>query len=202
MVKCCLVNQTLIVTSMAAAVLLSGCTTHSSPSETIRLCDETGCSERPRDTATASYLDDHSDEKSNSILQLEQLAESNAQASYDLALRYFRGDGVTRNSYQALQWMRRAGEQGLLEAQKALGGYYLSGFEEMGSDPQEAEKWLSMAAAQGDKESEKRLAEATEAKKAEADDYQWRKTWREYYRGYWYRSYPYFGSWRYGTWYY
>src|SRR5690606_16264061 len=96
---------------------------------------------------------------------------------------------------QGRPWWPTGGPEG-------TGRLFLSGFEEMGSDPQEAEKWLSMAAAQGDQESAARLAEATEAKKSEAEDYRWRKHWREYYRGYWYRGYSYFGYWRQGYWYY
>jgi hypothetical protein len=35
--------------------------------------------------------------------------------------------------------MRKAGERGNLQAQKAFGGFYLFGLEEVGSDPQGAE---------------------------------------------------------------
>ena len=182
------------------ALLAGGCS--STSQQSARFCDDSGCSERPLSSVSADYLNKPAVVKSEEILKLEEAAASEPKAAYDLSLRYFRGDGVQRNSYQALQWMRKAGHGGLLEAQKALGGYYLSGFEEMGSDPQEAEKWLSMAAAQGDQESAARLAEATEAKKSEADDYRWRKHWREYYRGYWYRGYSYFGYWRQGYWHY
>ncbi|WP_375055595.1 tetratricopeptide repeat protein [Zobellella sp. DQSA1] len=186
---------------VGVAVTLSACATSTSK-ETLRFCDDTGCSERSSSSATADYLDEPPVVKSEQILKLEEAASSDPRAAYDLALRYFRGDGIQRNSYQALQWMRKAGESGLLHAQQALGGYYLSGLEEMGSDPQEAEKWLSMAAAQGDQESASLLAEAAEAKQREAGDYRWRQHWREYYRGYWYRGYSYFGYWRQGYWYY
>lgn len=129
------------------ALLAGGCS--STSQQSARFCDDSGCSERPL-SVSADYLNKPAVVKSEEILKLEEAAASEPKAAYDLSLRYFRGDGVQRNSYQALQWMRKAGHGGLLEAQKALGGYYLSGFEEMGSDPQEAEKWLSMAAAQGD----------------------------------------------------
>lgn len=183
------------------SLVLVGCSSSSSK-QTARFCDDSGCSERPLSSATADYLNKPAATKSEQIVQLEKAAETNPKASYDLALRYFRGDGVQRNSYQALQWMRKAGDSGLLEAQKALGGYYLSGLEEMGSDPQEASKWLSMAAAQGDQESEALLDEALERKRSEEEEYRWRQQWREYYRGYWYRGYPYLGYWTRGYWYY
>nr|MBO2510065.1 sel1 repeat family protein [Gammaproteobacteria bacterium] len=180
-------------------VLLIGC---SSSKQTARFCDTSGCSERPLTTASADYLRQLPASKSEQILQLEQAAASNPKAAYDLGLRYYRGDGVARNGYQALQWMRKAGDGGLLEAQKALGGFYLSGLEETGSDPQEAEKWLSLAAAQGDRESAELLEQAAEAKRTEVEDYRWRQHWRQYFRGYWYRGYPYLGHWAHGHWYY
>ncbi|MCK5437659.1 MAG: sel1 repeat family protein, partial [Desulfobulbaceae bacterium] len=86
------------------------------------------------------------------IPALEALAQQDPRAAYDLGLRFFRGDGVRQDSYQAIQWMRNAAERGDIDAQKALGRLYLTGLEEMGSDPQEAEKWLRIAAGRGDKE--------------------------------------------------
>lgn len=180
---------------------LGGCAGTAPTQETLRFCDQSGCSERPASSANAVYSN-NTVTKSAQVLSLEEAAANNAEAAYDLALHYFRGDGVQRDSYQALQWMRKAGDQGLLEAQKALGGYYLTGFEEMGSDPQEAEKWLSMAAAQGDEESAARLVEATEAKQAVVEDYKTRREWEKRYREFWYGGYPYLGRWHQGYWYY
>lgn len=193
-----LLKKSLILTSIT--LMVTACSSGSG--KTARFCDTSGCSERPTSSASADYLNTPATAKSEQILQLEKAAETEPKAAYDLALRYFRGDGVQRESYQALQWMRKAADGGLLEAQKALGGYYLSGLEEMGSDPQEAEKWLSMAAAQGDEESAALAQEAAEGKRSEAEDYRWRQQWREYYRDYWYRGYPYLGNWNRGYWYY
>lgn len=179
--------------------LLAACT---STQQSARFCDTSGCSEKPLSNVSADYLQQPVAGKSKQILQLEHLAQSNPKAAYDLALRYFRGEGVTRDSYQALQWMRKAGDAGLLEAQKALGGFYLSGLEEMGSDPQEAEKWFSMAAAQGDQESAALMNEASSKKTTEAQEYRWRQHWQQYYRNHWYHSYPYLGRWSHSYWYY
>ena len=183
------------------ATLLAGCASDA-PKQSARFCDDSGCSERPISSANADYLKRPASVKSEQILKLEQVATTDPRAAYDLALRYFRGDGVQRNSYQAIEWMRKAGYGGLLQAQKALGGYYLGGFEEMGSDPQEAEKWLSMAAAQGDQESAALLPRAAEAKRQEAENYRLREEWREYYRNYWYHTYTYFTYWQSDSWYY
>jgi len=93
--------------------------------------------------------------------------------------------------------MRDAGD---LEAQKALRRFYLTGLEEMGSDPQEAEKWLMIAAGRGDEESAKLLKEATAAKRSRQAWYEWRSHWRPIFYRYWYYGYPYRYHWRRGYW--
>ena len=113
---------------------------------TVRICDSSGCSDRPRDSA--SFQPEATDPVAEQrLLQLTEVARDDPRAAYDLGLRYFRGDGVRQDSYQALKWMRDAGERGVVPAQLALGRFYLMGLEEMGPDPAEAETWLSMAAA-------------------------------------------------------
>jgi hypothetical protein len=192
---------------MLAACALSACAqtppSSASPQSapTVRVCDDTGCSDRPRDAVSIETTDDDADHEAPGIARLRQLAETEPKAAYDLGLRYFRGDGVRQDSYQALVWMRKAGERGSLEAQKALGGFYLFGLEEMGADPQEAEKWLSMAAGRGDEASKKLLEQARAAKKSDQEDFKWRAHWRAVYRGYWYSGYPYHGVWHQTYWY-
>jgi len=133
---------------------------------------------------------------------LEALASEDPRAAYDLGLRLFRGDGVRQNSYQALQWMRRAAEGGDLEAQKAVGRFYLTGLEEMGPDPREAQKWLRMAASQGDRESEQLLEEANAARASEEEYDRWTGRWRPVFHRSWSHGYPYRWHWRDGRWYY
>jgi TPR repeat protein len=89
------------------------------------------------------------------------------EAQYNLALMLFRGDGVARQPYQALQWMRRAGRNGVLAAQKAVGRLYMTGLEEMGQDLQEAQAWLSLAAGRGDAEARRWLGQVQQALDAE-----------------------------------
>ena len=132
---------------------------------------------------------------------LQSLARKDPRAAYDLGLRLFRGDGVRQDSYQALQWMRDAAERGDLEAQKAVGRLYLTGLEEMGSDPREAEKWLGIAAGRGDEEAKKLLAEARILKRSEFEYRRWVDHWRGVFYGYWYNGYPYRAYWRHGYWY-
>lgn len=171
-------------------------------SDTIRICDDSGCSERPRNSATFDPTHDDNPEETRRLAGLADIARKDPRAAYDLALRYYRGDGVKRDSYQAIKWMREAGDRGVPDAWMALGRFYLSGVEEMGSDPAEAEKWLSLAAARGDKEAEKLLAEARTAKKTEQELYQWREFHRKNWLGWWASGYPYHWYWGTAGWYY
>jgi TPR repeat protein len=172
-----------------------------STEKTIRICDASGCSDRPRSSSTfdpAASTDPAGDQR---IAALVAVAEKDPRAAHDLGLRYFRGDGVPQNNYQAIQWMRSAGERGDLRAQSALGRLYLTGMQEMGADPAEAERWLTMAAGRGDKEANKLLAEAAAAKKDEQALYRWREAHRKTWYGYWYAGYPYYWVWGPAGWY-
>ncbi len=171
--------------------------------DTIRICDSSGCSDRPRNSATfeaelAAKADPAADAK---VAALEAAAEKDPRAAYDLGLRYFRGDGVRKDGYLAIKWMRDAGERGNHKAAQALGRFYLYGLEEMGSDPAEAERWLMMAAEKGDKEAKSLVAKARKAKEQAQSDYQWRETVRK--NGWlvgWYSGYAYQTYWRDGRW--
>lgn len=171
--------------------------------DTIRIHNSSGFSERPADYASYDQSKAVPDaDPEGRIPALEALAQQDPRAAYDLGLRFFRGDGVRQDSYQAIQWMRNAAERGDIDAQKALGRLYLTGLEEMGSDPQEAEKWLRIAAGRGDKESEKLLHEAAETRKKETDYYRWKTLWRPRFYHSWHSGYSYRYYWRYGRWYY
>jgi len=134
------------------------------------------------------------------MVALETAAKAEPRAAYDLGLRYFRGDGVRQDSYKALMWMRAAAEGGDLAAQKALGAFYLAGLEEMGADPQEAEKWLAIAVSRGDEASRALLAQAAAAKNGEQAYYRWKTEWRDVYVRLWTSGYPYHGRWRIREW--
>jgi len=180
---------------------LAACAQTTEPSSTVRICDDTGCSDRARSSATFDPTRDDNPEETRRLAALANIASKDPRAAYDLALRYFRGDGVKRDSYMAIKWMREAGDRGVPEAHLALGRFYLMGVEEMGSDPAEAEKWLSLAAARGDKEAEKLLAEARTAKKTEQELYQWREMHRKNWYGWWVSGYPYHWYWGTAGWY-
>lgn len=190
--------------AISAALLATACA--QTPAEQlaprqdiVRLCNGSQCADVPRNTTT--FQDEPGDPEAERRLQaLTDLAERDPRAAYDLGLRLLRGDGVTRDSYQAIEWMRKAGDQGHTEAQYALGRLYLLGFEEMGSDPGEAEAWLSRAAAANHKDARKLLAEAQSAKQNEQQLYRIREEHRKSW-GAWYRGYPYYWIWAPSGWY-
>lgn len=193
-------NFPLIALSLFS-VLLVGCAAERSHREPVRVCDDAGCSQRSASGGQADYVS-RGGSKSADVQALENIAATQPRAAYDLALRYFRGDGVGANNYQALQWMRKAAQGGELAAQKALGQYYLTGLDEMGADPQEAQKWLTLAAAGGDRQSSELLEQAAAARQSEQDYYRLQQQWREVTRRAWHHDYPYYGIWREQRWYY
>lgn len=176
-------------------------------SPTVRLCEGNNCSELPRNVATfrGEPVNPEAERRQAALVQKAeadlQKTPADPRAAYDLGLRYLRGDGVERNSYQAIEWMRKAGDAGHGPAQFALGRLYLLGFEEMGPDPAEAEAWLSRAAAKGFKEAKSLLPQAQAAKQNAHARYQAiedeRKSWNR-----WYVSAPYYLVWGSSGWYY
>lgn len=135
----------------------------------IRICDDTGCSDRPRSTATFTPASPLEPGEQQRLAALIEVARRDPTASYDLGLRFFRGDGVRQDSYQALQWLKDAAERGVVPAQLNLGRLYLSGLEEMGADPVAAEKWLMIAASRGNDEAAQLLKEASAAKRKDEE---------------------------------
>jgi len=193
-----------LLTVTLATITLAGCASQSAESqlkrkETVHVCQDGQCANQAASTVT--FKGEPVDAAAEQRLQaLKQLAEQDPKAAYDLGLRLLRGDGVHRDSYQGLQWLRTAGDQGLDAAQLALGRLYLGGHEEMGADPAEAEAWLSRAAAQGSSEAQDLLAEAQAAKQVAREDYRVREAERKYW-GRWYSSAPYYWYWQDRSWY-
>jgi uncharacterized protein len=172
------------------------------PATTVRICDNTGCSDRPSNSSTLDAQVNGDSAAEHRIAALEAFAAKDPRAAYDLGLRFFRGDGVRQDSYLALKWMRDAAERGELRAQLAVGRFYLMGLEEMGSDPAEAEKWLSMAAGRGNREAKNLLAKAQALKNDERGYYAWRQENRKVWYGWWYTGYTYYAYWGPNGWYY
>lgn len=195
----------LVPLAFAAMAALTGCASQSAAdqlaprSQTVRLCQGNTCAEQDRRVATfqTAPVDAEAERR---MQALADVAARNPNAAYDLGLRLLRGDGVERNSYQALEWLRKAGDNGHAEAQLALGRLYLMGFEEMGPDPAEAEAWLTRAAAKGSKEARDLIPQAQAAKRDEQAAYQVRDAYRKQWFA-WYTTYPYYWVWGPSGWY-
>ena len=111
--------------ALSLALTLGGCL-QTVPSANVRICDDKGCSDRPRDTATFDTTKDDNPEETRRLATLKDIAAKDPRAAYDLGIRLMRGDGVRMDSYQAIQWLRQAGERGDLRAQAARSGCYQS----------------------------------------------------------------------------
>src|SRR5436190_14753660 len=72
-----------------------------------------------------------------------------AEAQFQLGLQYENGDGIARDVAAALQWYRRAAEQGLPAGQRAVGVMYNFG-QGVEQDYPKALEWYLRAAAAGD----------------------------------------------------
>ncbi|NOT83939.1 MAG: sel1 repeat family protein [Methylococcaceae bacterium] len=180
---------------------LVACANREPQAETLSICDESGCADRPEGyTSFDPEKSSPAEDPGGKIAALEQLAARDPRAAYDLALRFFRGDGVRQDSYKSIKWMRDAAERGDFNAQKALGRLYLTGLGETGSDPGEAQKWLSIAASKGDKESAQLLQQATAAHQSQQAEYRWNTRWRSVFYNNWFYGYPYQAYWGANNW--
>ena len=83
-------------------------------------------------------------------------AQGDADAQWQMGVRYHNGEGVPRDDVQAMQWFVRAADQGHVTAQATLGAYYWAG-RGVPQDLSKAYFWSALALAQGDENSKSRL---------------------------------------------
>lgn len=92
-----------------------------------------------------------------SVAELQNIAEQgDADAQWQMAVRYHNGEGVPQDDTQAMKWFERAAEQGHIDAQSRLGAYYWAG-RGVPEDLSKAYYWSAIATAQGDEISKSRL---------------------------------------------
>jgi hypothetical protein len=92
-----------------------------------------------------------------SLEDVQKLAAAgDADAQWQMGVRYHDGQGVPQDDVQAVQWFRRAAEQGSVVAQGALGAYYWRG-RGVPADLSKAYFWSAIAMAQGDEMSKSRI---------------------------------------------
>lgn len=96
----------------------------------------------------------------------------NDHAQFYLAKRLQKGEGVARNTQQAVQWYTRAAEQGVAPAQLNLAIMYLRG-EGVQPNLQQAKSWLEKAAMRGDNRASYTLALLDEKQRNLVDAYKW-----------------------------
>ena len=95
--------------------------------------------------------------QTKSLADLRKLADQgNADAQWQMGVRYHNGENVPRDDAQAMQWFLRAAEQGHATAQATLGAYYWAG-RGVPQDLSKAYFWSALALAQGDENSKSRL---------------------------------------------
>jgi hypothetical protein len=95
--------------------------------------------------------------QSKSLADLQRLAaRGDAEAQWQMGVRYHNGEDVPHDDTQAVQWFLRAAEQGHVTAQSTLGAYYWAG-RGVPQDLSKAYFWSAIALAQGDDNSKSRL---------------------------------------------
>ena len=95
--------------------------------------------------------------QAKSLPDLRKLAgQGDADAQWQMGVRYHNGEDVPRDDVQAMQWFLRAAEQGHVTAQATLGAYYWAG-RGVPQDLSKAYFWSALALAQGDENSKSRL---------------------------------------------
>ena len=96
-------------------------------------------------------------QRAKSLPELRNLAfQGDADAQWQMGVRYHNGEDVPRDDAQAMQWFLRAAEQGHATAQATLGAYYWAG-RGVPQDLSKAYFWSAIALVQGDENSKSRL---------------------------------------------
>jgi GAF domain/Sel1 repeat/PilZ domain len=92
-----------------------------------------------------------------SLAELRNLADhGDADAQWQMAVRYHNGEGVPQDDAQAMQWFQLAADQGNVASQAALGAYYWAG-RGVPEDLVKAYMWSTIALRGGDENSNARL---------------------------------------------
>lgn len=99
-------------------------------------------------------------------------AQGNDHAQFYLAKRLQKGEGIAKNTQQAIQWYTKAAQQGVAPAQLNLAIMYLRG-EGVQPNLQQAKVWLEKAAMRGDNRASYTLALLDEKQKNLVDAYKW-----------------------------
>ncbi|WP_085905491.1 tetratricopeptide repeat protein [Kiloniella majae] len=83
--------------------------------------------------------------------------QGNAKAQYYLSVLYEGGSGIDKDMEASLNWLKRAAEGGMVEAQRNLGAFYHDDIDDPDDDIDQAIYWYQRAASQGDLTGQLRL---------------------------------------------
>jgi hypothetical protein len=113
------------------------------------------------ETGSGQSATDHSSAgqrvPANSLADLRKFADrGDADAQWQMGVRYHNGEDVPQDDAQAMRWFQRAAEQGHVIAQATLGAYYWAG-RGVPPDLSKAYFWSAIALAGGDENSKSRL---------------------------------------------
>lgn len=89
---------------------------------------------------------------------LSQAHAGDADAQYELAEKYYRGDDVQRNYDEAFSWYEKAANQNHVEAQHQMGYFYQHGLDKIVEDDKKAFEWFHKAAKLGHTSSQTQIA--------------------------------------------
>ena len=118
---------------------------------------QSGNDQRLANQRSADRVSTSQGAQAKSLPDLRKLAsQGDADAQWQMGVRYHNGEGVPRDDVQAMQWFLRAADQGHVTAQATLGAYYWAG-RGVPQDLSKAYFWSALALAQGDENSKSRL---------------------------------------------
>jgi GAF domain/Sel1 repeat/PilZ domain len=119
--------------------------------------DSTVAGQRSSDQSSVNQRSVNQRAQAKSLPDLRKLAgQGDADAQWQMGVRYHNGEDVPRDDVQAMQWFQRAADQGHVMAQGALGAYYFAA-RGVPRDLSKAYFWSVIAMAQGDEISKGRI---------------------------------------------
>ena len=122
-----------------------------------RMVDRALADQRSADQRLADQRSANQRAQAKSLPDLRKLADQgDADAQWQMGVRYRNGEDVPQDDAQAVQWFLRAAEQGNVAAQSALSSYYWAG-RGVPEDLPKAYMWSEIALTRGDENSKSRL---------------------------------------------
>jgi DNA-directed RNA polymerase subunit RPC12/RpoP len=96
--------------------------------------------------------------------------QGSGDSQYEIGRKYFFGEGVRRDTGEAVEWLKKAADSGQTEAQAFLGVIYCRGEDGVSRSTKKAAKWLKLAADKGDADSQNLLGMLYETGNGLAED--------------------------------